>query len=300
MWNFSRYPGKKCLNLKDNPHFYEKLPMSAEKYKGQFQTYPVETFWHKQIIVLIDRPRLAGCVFIETSKVKRAFGNAWVPKEAIIFKGSYFSVLLYLPPNILLDVCGKLEGENIIGSAIENTPNVWCFEEPSLSNSPWPSLVHDRSSPSQTTTATPVTSPTGALLKDWREPILRMLRSQDVKINIRISDKLPTGFSSGYSEPSLPSPLPDSSSIIGSLSPTPQSQPPLLEIQIPGAFQGPLSDHSPSSYKTEQSTPDIQRPQAVELFPESPAPLSPEPLILPTPASKAAPHGPAVPDSTAP
>jgi hypothetical protein len=185
----------------------------------------------------------------------------------------------------LLDVRGRLEGEGIIGRAIKNIPNLWCFEEPSLP---------DRSSPSPTTTATPITSPTGALLGDWRAPILRMLRSQGVKINILFSDKPPTPTSFS---PSLPSPPPDSISIVGSLSSTPRFRP-TLGIQIPEASQGP---HSPSSYKTARSTPLTPRPPAVELSPRSPAPLSPETPILPTPTSNAAPlTGLAVQDPTCP
>lgn len=89
LWNFSRLKGEKCLTLKDNPHFYEELPTSAEKYNGQFRTSPIDTFYHDKIRVLTDNPHLTGRVFLETSKGKRAFGNVWVPKEAIIFKGSY-------------------------------------------------------------------------------------------------------------------------------------------------------------------------------------------------------------------
>ena len=190
----------------------------------------------------------------------------------------------------MLDVCGKLEGENIIGSAITSTPNLWCFEEPSLSNASLPSLP-DQSSLSPTTTATPTTSPTGALLWDWREPIIRMLGSQGVKINIRISDKPPTSCGSSYSGPSLPSPTLDSCNIVSSLSPTPQSRP-TLGIQIPGASRGP---QSPSSYKTARSTPLAQQPPEVDLSPRSPPPLFPEPPILLTPAP---PTGLAVPDPT--
>jgi hypothetical protein len=87
MWNFSRFRDGRRLTLKDNPHFYEKLPTSAEKYEGRFRTDPVETFQQEKISVLTDDPRLTGRVFLETAKAKRAFGNVWVPKEAIIFKG---------------------------------------------------------------------------------------------------------------------------------------------------------------------------------------------------------------------
>jgi hypothetical protein len=214
MWNFSLFKGESRLTLKDNPHFYKKLPTSAEKYEGQFRTEPIETFHHDKISVLTDNPRLTGRVFLETAEEKRAFGNVWVPKEAIIFKGSYHSCVpfLALPSDILLDVNGKLEGESIVGKAIQKTPNLWCFEEPSLSNASWSSFSN-QSSPSPTTSASPTASPTGSLIEDWREPILRMLRSQDVNIKIRISDKPPTNASLSYSPPSspIPSSVPNSS-----------------------------------------------------------------------------------------
>jgi hypothetical protein len=100
LWNFSRFKGERRLTLKDNPHFYENLPTSAEKYDGQFRIDPIETFQvHHKICVLIDDPRrLTGRVFLETAEGNRAFGNVWVPKDAIIFKGSYLSVFLFLAP----------------------------------------------------------------------------------------------------------------------------------------------------------------------------------------------------------
>ena len=299
LWNFSRFKDGSRLSLKGNPHFYEKLPTSAEKYVGQFQADPADTILQETISVLTDNPGLTGRVFLEIAKVKRVFVNVWVPKEAIIFKGSCLSVFLFAPPNILLDICGKLEGETIVGSYLANTPNLWCFEEPPLPNDPWPSLP-DRSSPPLTPVATRITSPTGALLMDWREPILRMLRSQGIGINIRISDRLPTRFSYGYSGHPLPSPLPsDSISIIGGLSPTPQSRP-SLGMQIPGASRGP---QYPSSYETVPSIPLTARPLEVETSPSSPSSLSSLSRETPTPMGTsiaAPPTGPAVPDYSIP
>ena len=98
LWNFSRFKDERRLTLKDNPHFYEKLPTSAEKYGGQFRTKPVVTFLQGKISVLTDNPRLTGRLFLETAKEKRVFSNVWVPKEAIIFKGSYLSVFRFLTP----------------------------------------------------------------------------------------------------------------------------------------------------------------------------------------------------------
>jgi hypothetical protein len=96
LWNFGRLRDGRRLTLKDNPHFYENLPTSVRKYDGQFRIDPVETFHHEVISVLTDNPRLTGRVFLETSKEKRIFTNVWVPKEAIIFKGSYLFVFLFL------------------------------------------------------------------------------------------------------------------------------------------------------------------------------------------------------------
>ena len=62
--------------------------------------------------------------------------------------------------DILLDVNGKLEGESIVGKAIQKTPNLWCFEEPPLSNASSSSLSN-RSSPSPTMSESPTASPTG-------------------------------------------------------------------------------------------------------------------------------------------
>ena len=92
LWNFSRFKDGRRLTLKDNPHFYEKLPTSAEKYEGQFRTDPIETFHHEKISVLTDNPGLTGRVFLETAQQRLIFGSVWVPKEAIIFKGSYLCV----------------------------------------------------------------------------------------------------------------------------------------------------------------------------------------------------------------
>jgi hypothetical protein len=88
LWNFSRFKGEKRLTLEQNPHFYEVLPTSPEKYGGGFTMDPIKTFQHQKISVLTDNPG-TGRVFLEIAKERRVFGNAWVPKDAIISKGSY-------------------------------------------------------------------------------------------------------------------------------------------------------------------------------------------------------------------
>ena len=86
LWNFSRFKAEKRLTLKQSPHFYELLPTSPEKYGGGFTMDPIKTFQHQKISVLVDNPG-PGRVFLETAKETRVFRNAWVPKDAIIFKG---------------------------------------------------------------------------------------------------------------------------------------------------------------------------------------------------------------------
>jgi hypothetical protein len=255
LWNFSRYSDERRVGLRQNPHFYE-LPTLAGNYGGEFRIDPIELETEpnnshrkthekidQEIDVLTDN---SGRVYLETDRQKRAFGNVWALKKAIIFK----------------DVCGKLEGEKLVGVAIEGIPNLWCFEEPPLSPT---SRSPNRSNPSSTTT--PTTSPT-LLDGNWTEQIRRMLRSLDV--NIRISAK-PPGL--GYSAPSSPTPSSYPSSSFDSPS---KSQP--LMIEIPGAStRASTRPWSPSSYRTAHSTPLSPRPPAPELSSRSSAPASPEP-----------------------
>jgi hypothetical protein len=202
LWNFSRYSNGKRLTLKQNPHFYEVLPTSPEEYEGRFRRDPIKTFDHEKISVLTDSSGLTGRVFLETPKETRAFGNVWVPKDVIIFKGSCL-LCFFSFSDPLLDVCGKLEGESIVAAAIQGIPNLWCFEEPPLSLSSRPALSYNRNSPSHTLTATQITSAAGIPICDWREPIRRMLRSQDV--NLRFTYKPPSSSTPNYLIVSTPS-----------------------------------------------------------------------------------------------
>ena len=102
LWKFSRLKDeKKRLILEQNPHFYKVLPTLPEAYGGKFRMDPIgrlETFRHERISVLVDNPGLAGRVFLETAREVRAFGNVWVPKDAIIFKGSCLCSGISLSP----------------------------------------------------------------------------------------------------------------------------------------------------------------------------------------------------------
>ena len=88
LWNFSRFRDERRLTLKQNPHFYELLPTLPEEYEGRFQRDPIDTFDRHHINVLTDNLGPTGRVFLETPRYSRVFGNVWVPKDVIIFKGS--------------------------------------------------------------------------------------------------------------------------------------------------------------------------------------------------------------------
>ena len=89
LWIFCRFEDEnKRLTLKQNPHFYERLPTLPEAYGGVFRMDPIETFRHgMRISVLVDSPDHAGRVFLETAGKTQTFGNVWVVNDTIIFKG---------------------------------------------------------------------------------------------------------------------------------------------------------------------------------------------------------------------
>jgi hypothetical protein len=201
LWIFSRVEDKhKRLVVEQNPHFYKVLPTSPKAYGGELRTDPIETFQHEKISVLIDSPAHSGRVFLETRGRVRVFGNVWVPNEVIIFKGSCISISYFFSLSYtFLDVNGKLEGESVVGAAIQGIPNLWSIEEFPLSLASQLALSPNWKSPSFIVTATQITSAAGILIRDWREPIRRMSQSRDV--NIRITDKPPSGSSSSVGTP---------------------------------------------------------------------------------------------------
>jgi len=192
LWNFSCFPdSKKRLTLGQNPHFYELLPTLPWKYGDKFRAKPIEDFLREKISVLTDNP--AGRVYLEIAQKTWVFGNVCVPKDAIIFKGSTLSILSspsLLHYDIFSDVCGKLEGESIVGEAIRGKSNLWYIQEPLGLATPKLKVgvrVKD---------------------KDWGVPIRRMLQKPNGNTNLRITDQPP---SSVIDSPPSPIPLDGSS-----------------------------------------------------------------------------------------
>ena len=173
LWNFSRFRDeKKRLTLKQNPHFYENLPLLPEEYVNNFRCDPIKDFRHERIYVLTDSPS-TGRIYLEAGRVPRAFSNVWCPKDALIFQGlsSFlfaFSKKFSFRHTVSADVWGNIEGEGIVWSSIKEKPNLrYCAER--LSS---PTLLN---------------SENWKPLQDWTEPIRRLLRSPDHDItNIRI------------------------------------------------------------------------------------------------------------------
>jgi hypothetical protein len=121
------------------------------------------------------------------------YGSGVIP---LFSKVPAFYVCLFsfsLTPCFLLDVCGTLEGESLVGDAIQGVPDVWCFEEPPLSlvsesESYWQQTPltdwYISSVSSRNVTATRITSAEGILIRDWKEPIRRMLEVRDFNVLI--------------------------------------------------------------------------------------------------------------------
>ena len=166
LWNFGRYKDKKRITVKQNPHFYKSLPGSKEEYGYDFRRHPMTNFVDApKVHVLTDR---LGCVYIDSGRVIRAFGNVWQPKDAIIFKGSCLMFLEFPPFDVPSDIVGQLEGESVVQASLqlEGAPKSWYLEGSRSSTSP---------------TNTVLAGP----FRDWREPIRQELIFRDTSVCIR-------------------------------------------------------------------------------------------------------------------
>ncbi|KAH9955998.1 hypothetical protein BC827DRAFT_1234259 [Russula dissimulans] len=144
---------------------FARPPHIRDAYGGEFQSDPITNFVDTpKVCVLTDRP---GRVYLESGENPRAFGNVWAPKDAIIFKGACLAFSFIARFDVHVDVCGKLEGETIVGASVQRTPNLGYRVDP------------------HTTTPSPNTNPAKwEPLQDWREPIRRVLNSRDIDIHI--------------------------------------------------------------------------------------------------------------------
>jgi hypothetical protein len=185
LWNFNRLKGKKRLTLKQNPRFYDSLPRNKREYSGDFENEPIENFWDATEIWVLTDDR--SPVFLEADNKKRAFGNFWVPAEAIIFKGQHVFLLrrflMLTRSDIPLDISGKLEGERIVAKDICGTPNLWHREVPTL---PTVTVGRSATGPANPSDLPPIiTNPVkDKVFEDWRLLVRDALDSPNISICI--------------------------------------------------------------------------------------------------------------------
>ena len=130
LWNFSRIKDKdERLTLRENPHFYEKLPKSPDGYGDSLKIDPTEDFRHSNMFhVLTDKPEM---VCIMTDQISRSFSNFWCPRTSIIFKG--LCVLFFFLPlvsDVFPDIRGTLTGEGVVVASLRGTYCGFCERLP--------------------------------------------------------------------------------------------------------------------------------------------------------------------------
>ncbi|KAH9173203.1 hypothetical protein EDB89DRAFT_1960421 [Lactarius sanguifluus] len=264
LWNFSRLKDKQRITLKQNPHFYRGLPSLGSAYGDYFTTDPIYDSWDStdEIRVLTDE---RSRVFLETDKVKRAFGNFWMPDKAIIFK----------------DVDGRLEGEGIIAKDIQSIPNLWRREEPT------PRVIGPTIGP-----AIPGDLPP----EEWKQLLRNALKYPNISIRISTKATPPQSQDDWVLSPPGSPTIPTPGSQARSFSTTQTrstgtssgaiTSPQLTAPRIPEPSHRSLSA---ASFETARSTifPDPQTPQTVtpppSAPPSTPSPQKPSAAVPPSP-----------------
>jgi hypothetical protein len=180
-WNFSRLQGDQRITLQQNPYFYKGLPKSARAYTHDFTAEPIENFRDAtEILVLVDRQ---SRVFLQTDETRRVFGNVWAPDEAIIFKGQRFVCRcpLLMPP---LDIHGRLQGDRVVGEALQGTPYVWTRAERSVT----PTVEGKHGEPRS---SGPVNPSWDRTLENWLQLVRDSLNFPTVNVYINTRDAPP-------------------------------------------------------------------------------------------------------------
>ena len=88
VWRLSRLRDPGRITPGQHPFFY-RLPISVNEYDNEFKLYPIKDFqaaFNHNVYVLVDRP---GRVFIESESRNLTFRDVWMPKDTLIFKGTF-------------------------------------------------------------------------------------------------------------------------------------------------------------------------------------------------------------------
>jgi hypothetical protein len=133
------------------------------------------------IYVLTNKP---GRVYLEFGENSRAFDNVWQTNGIFIFK-SQCPVFFFFPfADIFSGICGRIEGEGIVGAPIQGRSCRWCRVAPLPSQH---QVESDMDLPNPPFTATSTTDTSAWVpVEDWRETISHVLHSHDTKIRIEI------------------------------------------------------------------------------------------------------------------
>lgn len=183
VWNLGRLRDRKRITPGQHPFFYQDLPKSREEYDKDFKRDPIEDFqavFSQNVSALVDKP---GRVFIQSESAKKiTFGNVWMPKDTLIFKGTFLFSTLSTLANVSLDLFGRLVGERAAGLDLQVTPDVRFRHAVDSSKArvfPTSSAsVATRSSQPDIVIGPKVNlSPIAGSVVHWREPVLRMWNS---------------------------------------------------------------------------------------------------------------------------
>jgi hypothetical protein len=158
------------------------------------------------------------------------------------------------------DVCGKLEGENIVQASIQDASNLWYLEEPPLSPTSLPTSPY---SPLSTVTTSSTYSASNGSFQDWREPIRQGLITLETDICIKAMPPSPATPS-----PSFPIPSANSGINGGGL-------PSMLQISTQA------TSHQIS--RSARATAIPRRSPVSRLSPRTTAPSSPKTWFVPRP-----------------
>ena len=148
IWALVRYRGLQRVIRRQNPFFY-RLPTSVNEYDRDFKLHPIEDFQavfnhNVRVHVLVDKP---GRIFIQSGTKNLIYGNVWMPKDTLIFKGTSLlpASTRSTRANIYSDIFGTLVGERAAGLDFRVTPDVrfsHSANSESWAAAHWRELVH--------------------------------------------------------------------------------------------------------------------------------------------------------------
>ncbi|KAH9974891.1 hypothetical protein BGW80DRAFT_121903 [Lactifluus volemus] len=180
LWIFHNKKGDKRITLKDNPHFYLKLP--SKGLESEFDSWKDGKGFHRDplthigpdleqngtVYVILDRS--SSRLYLDVAE-SRVFGNLWHPRKKIILK----------------DICGVLDSEDNLRPGIEGESlDFWYRTSPNRGGTPAPpgrSFNHHCSDGDRQIKDT--------RFGNWRTLVHAAVKSQDIDLMIRAKHSSP-------------------------------------------------------------------------------------------------------------